>query len=463
MSCRLTFQVHLTGDCTLRCRHCYRERGSTYLTREQFDYVLAEALGYMDALALVPGRAVFCGGEPTLSPILFDCIAECSRAGFRDVWLLTNGTVITDEYARQLAAAGCTVVQICIEGNEATHNEIRGGSWNQVLGAWDCCCRAGLRVECQTTVHPLNWRQVDEVVAACRGKTAHVTFLRHVPHDMHLGVMSSAQWAQLMRDLYRAYYLGSHADNPFVRVKDIHWSHSFISGGYQCDCRSRYPKTVIVESNGDVYVCRRSGIALGNLFRTRLFQILTENEILNGFGRQPLPAADQDAGAADVVCMGCPGMALAVHGDMMAEDPHRCVHDLDEDLARDIRERQRRRVPPSFPADAGTTRFAAALRLVDSLRAVSELPLAAAEKERMLRSARARGVSVSKEEVQAAADAFRRACGLHRAAETEAWFRSQQISLEQFHDYLTVALVRHEVEHGDDGALAKQTPCSIRG
>jgi MoaA/NifB/PqqE/SkfB family radical SAM enzyme len=63
---------------------------------------------------------------------------------------------MTEDLVRRISEAGCTRAQICIEGKRQTHNDIRNGSWVQVLRAWEICRRMGFPVINQTTLHPLN-------------------------------------------------------------------------------------------------------------------------------------------------------------------------------------------------------------------------------------------------------------------------------------------------------------------
>ena len=99
-----------------------------------------------------------------------------------------------------------------------------------------------------------------------------------------------------------------------------------------------------------------------------------------------------------------------------------------------------------------------ALGLAASLRTYASRPYTAAEKERMLCLARARGVDVSAEEVQSAADEFRTVCGLERANDTRAWFRWHRIALEHFRDYLQGVLVRDGIERLTDPESRTPTP-----
>ena len=56
-------------------------------------------------------------------------------------------------------------------------------------------------------------------------------------------------------------------------------------------------------------------------------------------------------------------------------------------------------------------------------------------------AARREGLKVSEKELQSAADEFRVAKGLHRASDTEQWFRSIGISIDIYEEYLKTNLL----------------------
>jgi radical SAM protein with 4Fe4S-binding SPASM domain len=292
---------------------------------------------------------------------------------------------------------------------------------------------------------------VDDVVQTCRAKVDHTAFLRQIPHDKSLGVLSPAQWMEVLEGIYFTYCQQGRSDRNFVSVRDIHWSHLFMEGSYRCDYLSRYPTLVIVESNGDVYVCRRSGIVLGNVFRESLIDIFQTSATLPQIrNRQGLSHRCQSCSRLGV-CGGCRGMALAVYGDMMAEDPQCCLNEFDRGLRRPILRRQSKTPLPTSLGNRDTAAEAVIVNLIRSLKEYSSLPLTAKEKSSIFRSARKKDVRISKRELQNAADSFRATFGLNKAEDTTRWLRSHQISLEQFQDYLAVGLLRAKVEASLEG------------
>jgi MoaA/NifB/PqqE/SkfB family radical SAM enzyme len=70
----------------------------------------------------------FTGGEPTLRPDLPRLIAHAKSLDLR-VNLITNGTRIDRDYARELADAGLDSAQVSLEGTHAaTHDRLTGGT-----------------------------------------------------------------------------------------------------------------------------------------------------------------------------------------------------------------------------------------------------------------------------------------------------------------------------------------------
>jgi MoaA/NifB/PqqE/SkfB family radical SAM enzyme len=77
------------------------------------------------------------GGEPLLRPDLLDLVRHGTEQGLL-MHVNTNGTLVTDEVARGLAAHGAASVNVSLDGPDAgTHDRLRGrqGSFARVLRA----------------------------------------------------------------------------------------------------------------------------------------------------------------------------------------------------------------------------------------------------------------------------------------------------------------------------------------
>ena len=435
-------QIHLTDDCNLQCLHCYGSGGTTYLTAEQFDYILREVMRYAQAHALAPEWAFLCGGEPTLSPILFECIRKLRRAGFSGVALLTNGLLLTNDFAQQLVRAGCTAVQICIEGNQQTHNHIRNGSWNQVLRAWEICRRQGLRVINQTTLHPLNYKQVDEIIAVCKGRVDRTAFLKQIPHNTKTGVLTPAQWMEVLEHFFAGYCQGGPAYRNFVSVRDIQWSCHFYDTGYNtCAYMLTEPYLPTIEANGDVYPCRRGGIPIGNIFQASLERIYQQSRVLQKARQlknlntrcRTCPQSDH--------CTGCRALAGHLKGDILAEDPL-CIRDeISRTRQREI-ERSRNEI--LIPRYHNKPIQPTATEVMNFMRFRGEYgPLVDALKKRQIAEQRAkrRGARVLAREMQHAADNFRAAHRMTKASTFKRWLKVRDVSLNNFTRFLETDLL----------------------
>src|SRR6202041_2774959 len=125
----------LTSACTLACVHCLSSSGR----RDPSELTPAEARGIVDNM--VDMKVFYInigGGEPMLRPDFFDLVSYAvDRRG--GVKVSTNGTRLTAERARQLAALDYLDVQISIDGaTAATNDAVRGeGSFAAARAAMD--------------------------------------------------------------------------------------------------------------------------------------------------------------------------------------------------------------------------------------------------------------------------------------------------------------------------------------
>jgi mycofactocin biosynthetic radical S-adenosylmethionine protein MftC len=114
----------LTYACNLACVHCLSSSGR----RDPGELTPAEARGIVDDM--VDMKVFYInigGGEPMLRPDFFDLVSYAvdRKVGVK---FSTNGTRITAERARQLAALDYLDVQVSIDGATAATNDLVRGS-----------------------------------------------------------------------------------------------------------------------------------------------------------------------------------------------------------------------------------------------------------------------------------------------------------------------------------------------
>jgi MoaA/NifB/PqqE/SkfB family radical SAM enzyme len=202
-------QWHLTERCNLWCKHCYQgERSTEELTLPEIKSVIAEVSAMLRDWSLTHGIVYspsmnITGGEPFLRNDLFGILEEIKKQGI-DVFLLTNGTLVSGESARQLADLGISGVQISIDGPEEVHDDIRGpGSFWAAAAGIEHLVDAGIPVTLNVTLSSLNAGQMTKIVAFGSHLGARrIGFSRHVPSGRGSYLISRMLTSEQVRELY---------------------------------------------------------------------------------------------------------------------------------------------------------------------------------------------------------------------------------------------------------------------
>jgi len=163
-------QWHLTERCNLNCTHCYQTGGrSDELSIAEIGEALTEITAMIDSWQAAYGlefeRSLnVTGGEPLLRRDLFEILALMRDQGFA-LYLLSNGTLIDPEKARQLAALQVAGVQVSIEGPKEIHDQIRGqGSFVAACRGVSDLLAAGLQVTLNATLSEINADCFGEII-----------------------------------------------------------------------------------------------------------------------------------------------------------------------------------------------------------------------------------------------------------------------------------------------------------
>jgi radical SAM protein with 4Fe4S-binding SPASM domain len=124
---------------------------------------------------------VLSGGEPLFRADVFDLARFAADRGLR-VALATNGTLVTDEVARKIVAAGVRRVSISLDGaNAATHDAFRGipGAFDAALKGFRNLQELGMSLQINMTIARHNAQQLPEVLETAKsiGADALHTFL----------------------------------------------------------------------------------------------------------------------------------------------------------------------------------------------------------------------------------------------------------------------------------------------
>jgi MoaA/NifB/PqqE/SkfB family radical SAM enzyme len=144
----------ITLACDLACRHC----GSRAGRGRPDELTTAEALDLIDQMAHLGVKEVtLIGGEAYLRDDWLELVRAIRAHGI-PVTTTSGGRGLTPELIDRAKAAGLSGASISIDGDEATHDRLRGvaGSYRSAIDAMRALTERGMRVSCNTQINRLS-------------------------------------------------------------------------------------------------------------------------------------------------------------------------------------------------------------------------------------------------------------------------------------------------------------------
>lgn len=162
----ITLQFELTGQCNLKCRHCYNRSGDadreTLMTPEKWCELSRQIVADGGIF-----QCIISGGEPLLlGEKLFDIMDILHDDGTSFV-VITNALLLTKKFVRRFAKYRYFWFQISIDGSTAElHDEFRGvtGSFNHAVNGALEISDAGIPLVIAHTVTPKNLNRVEDMI-----------------------------------------------------------------------------------------------------------------------------------------------------------------------------------------------------------------------------------------------------------------------------------------------------------
>jgi len=149
--------ISVISSCQLRCQGCWVDVAAPAqkLSLDELNRIIGDAKAH--------GNSYFgiLGGEPFMHPELLDLFAAHPDCYFQ---VFTNGQLITDDIARELARLGNVTPLVSIEGSEIVSDERRGRMQvlTKTLKGLETCRRHGLIIGVATSVCQTNIDLVSE-------------------------------------------------------------------------------------------------------------------------------------------------------------------------------------------------------------------------------------------------------------------------------------------------------------
>jgi MoaA/NifB/PqqE/SkfB family radical SAM enzyme len=136
--------IEVTTECNNACSHCFARLGTAENTSLPIDIVkqiIQEAYdtGYR--------RLHLTGGEPLLWEGLFEILDYAFEMGYKTTFLNSNGTLLTEDVANNLAAFESLSISVSLEGSKALHDRLRGeGSFRHAVQGIEAALNAGVGI-----------------------------------------------------------------------------------------------------------------------------------------------------------------------------------------------------------------------------------------------------------------------------------------------------------------------------
>lgn len=284
--CLKTVFLHVTNRCNLSCTHCYYSSSPSRTS----DLPGSKVLDLLKECADLGGTSVaISGGEPLLHPDFRRILKRaCEKL---NVLLLTNGTLIDDEWAAYLSDFPLRI-QVSLDGpTREIHDAVRGGgTFIKTRQAIDRLQKAGLkdRLVLATTIVKANISHLDEIIAFARA--LQIPLIRFLPlqrtgsAERNWDMVGSKGWASAYRNFYKAV---QHASSEEKTGLDISCGLAgFVpfrpddadGDDIWCPVGTR----VVVSADGGAYPCTllmKDEYSLGSVYGKSLSRIMRSREM----------------------------------------------------------------------------------------------------------------------------------------------------------------------------------------
>ncbi len=335
-------QWHLTDRCNLKCRHCYQQTATAEMSYEQICQGLDDAKAVIKywvteyKMKMSPSIH-FTGGEPVLSRDLFSVLNYAYCSGF-STSLMSNGTLITKDVAKQIRESHVRDVQISLEGLETVHDSIRGKeSFKKALKGINNLVSIGIDTHVNLTISRINFKEVEGLVKLAKelGISA-VTFSRLVPCGRGEELYNEMLKAEELADICNNFFGSGINQNVSVISRDPIFNITNIEKEtIQADfpvggCAAGVFGITIV-ADGGVMPCRRMNLIIGNIRDKPLREIWAESPVLWSLRSRKDYHDGCDTCLYWAMCRGCRAIALAYarskgKEDFLGPDPQCAYH-----------------------------------------------------------------------------------------------------------------------------------------
>jgi len=312
----LSMEIEFSLHCNFRCPYCYVPHNS-YPENELSKKEICDVI--LQAKDMGARKIIILGGEPTLYPNLLEMI-EFIKKQKLEVEVFTNGTKITEDFAKQLYDNNVRVVLKMNSFDENRQDMLAGkkGSFNSIKQALQNLKKVGYPSEekflaVSTIICRYNINELETMWQWLRDQ-------KIVPYFEIITPQENAKYNEWL------YVNSKELYNIFTRISEIDrtkygqdWDPQPPLVGNRC---LRHQFSCLVTSTGNVMPCVGVGIPIGNIRKQQLKNIIKDSEVLCDLKNHlnTIKGPCRTCEKAEY-CYGCRGAAYQLTGDYLASDP----------------------------------------------------------------------------------------------------------------------------------------------
>lgn len=321
-------QLHITGVCNLRCKHCYIDEHSTEMPLEdiirvinQFDELVEDIMEREKEI--VTKHLHMTGGEPLCHSRIKEILSllDLHKKDYR-IGIMSNGTMLDEETLEKLAELNLEAFQVSLDGERQTHDQIRGeGNFDEVLHALDLLSEYGISTRVSFTANQENYRQFPLVAKYCRKhEVSSLWSDRYIPiNDGELKALTeenTKEYVEMLQDEHE------NIENAAAGLRvENYRALQFLSSYSQPYICKAGEALVTVDEYGNIFPCRRLPLNCGNIRETTLSDVYFEHPVFKELRKHHCALKCSDCIHKESCSGGARCMTYAVKGVFLAPDP----------------------------------------------------------------------------------------------------------------------------------------------
>ena len=340
---QFSIQWHITSRCPNRCKHCYMFTDNyntiidNELTYDQLIQVLCKLDQFEEKYNIeIPSFAIT-GGDPFIRDDFFLFLSELKKRR-KNVLIMGIPERVSSENIDALAKLGTVAYQVSLDGLEKKHNLNRGdNSFKKTIDAIQMLSNSKLACLIMFTLHPGNVEDMFELIDFLHSLNVKATF------DFDL-LVYEGNATTLKENVFSSHELSVIINRYLKKDIDLKNLDSSISLGkknnmfsvlgakeeafeeatnHYAFCGGCYNglSSIAINSNGDVYPCRRLPITIGNVLIDSFEHLILSNSLMKQF-RQRESYKGCDSCKFFHICRGCPAYSYSIYNDPFIKPPY---------------------------------------------------------------------------------------------------------------------------------------------